>query len=221
MPFEKHSFAFFRLCVDELCKCHNCGNRMAPGANVTVINCAQNEAAAARCPPHEILLALKKEEPMDEDPCRNSPLQQSTSSTTGDDLPSLLLSLKANDNPSKRRCSPRNDSHGTDASSSELAMKSSPTPTALHPVTSANVLESKFVNNSTDESKTSPIKNELPLRCSCRKSSCLKLYCYCYSQASFCNQEWLVNFIMLYKTTKQFSLRSFSTFHFGVSSFYV
>lgn len=186
------TFAFFRLCVDRLCKCHDCGNRTAPGANDTVSSCAQ-AAEVARCPPHEILLALKMEEPMDEESCTNSPLQQSTSSTTGVDLPSLLLSLKTNDNPVKRRCSPRNNSHCTDASSSELAMKSSHILTALHPVASANVLESKFGNYSSDASKTSPIKNELPLRCSCRKSSCLKLYCYCYSQGSFCNQEWLVN----------------------------
>lgn len=129
------------------------------------------------------------EEPVDEVPCTKIPLQQSTSSTVADDLPGLLLSLKATDNPLQGMCSPQNDTLCMVTSSSELAIESTRILTALYPAASANVPEPKFGSSSPDASKTTPIKNELALRCSCRKSSCLKLYCYCYSQGSFCNQE--------------------------------
>jgi hypothetical protein len=158
------------------------------------------------------------EEPVDEVPCTKIPLQQSTSSTVADDLPGLLLSLKATDNPLQGMCSPQNDTLCMVTSSSELAIESTRILTALYPAASANVPEPKFGSSSPDASKTTPIKNELALRCSCRKSSCLKLYCYCYSQGSFCNQEWLVNSVMVYENTINSSANFHFIFHFGFPS---
>jgi hypothetical protein len=151
----------------------------------------------AQCSPHELLLALKMEEPAVEEISTNVSGEPRTSSKASDDLPGLLLSLKATD-PPYQCTSPSHDTCSVGiVPSSKTAVGSSNTLISLHSrVSTYRYPETNFGSPFSNMPKMT-VRNDLPLRCSCRKSSCLKLYCHCYSQGSFCNEEWCVNIITM------------------------
>lgn len=137
--------------------------------------------SVAQPTPHELLLSLKNEDEGD-----RFSRQHAASAHTADDLPGLLLSLKNTENASD--ASPLD---GMGASLSEVKwaavghgeyrnLPGSPMATPPFPLPG-------FGNRPLTGTPKSPGSGDLPVRCSCRKSSCLKLYCFCNSQGAFCD----------------------------------
>jgi len=139
-------FSQQRKCIPGVCKCRDCRNSIvAQGDNCVDSGPAQKNGTSQQSP-HELLLALKMDDPAD------------NGKVASDDLPSLLLSLKNTE---------KTPSSTPDVSFRQNAWSSNVKPRKLAPSNAPDV----------------------PVSCSCRKSSCLKLYCYCNSQGAFCNDE--------------------------------
>ncbi len=202
-----------RPCIEGVCKCQDCGNSIAMGSNASGRS-SNKQSDAAQCSPHELLLALKMEEPAVEEISTNVSGQTRTSSKAADDLPGLLLSLKATD-PPYQYTSPSHDTSGVGVvPSSETAVGSSSNLISLRSrVSTHHYPESNFGSPISNTPKMMTVRNDLPLRCSCRKSSCLKLYCHCYSQGSFCHEEWYVNITMILRCRYTFYLTILSFYH--------
>jgi len=180
-------FSNERSCMEGVCKCKDCGNRnVAVGDNNT--ERTSQRAVAAQQTPHELLLALKNEGPVAETEDDEYSRQQASSPQTADDLPGLLLSLKNREN-SPSYVSPLD---GKPEPSSYAKLPAVGSSNYRNPVRSPPFPLPGFGNKPLTGTFMSPGSGVLSVKCSCRKSNCLKLYCFCMAQGKFCGDFWYV-----------------------------